>query len=300
VAKSCDYQKDLHSFLDGALDEQRHNQFEAHLTTCKKCQKAVENASELKKLMRNPMPEDQIPEIWPSIKDKLEPICVTIQADLSAYFDGELPSQAEAAVSSHVLKCSACSNVLESIKTTGRLLAASFTIPTASEIDLWPKLKPRLGEDCAMVASELSAYFDAELDPLRHQAITAHLTDCSTCSIEFLRMSSLGEKLRASYLPANECADLWPAINDKLKVVPFRGRSRYEQLKGMVLEFQPAQHRFAVAAVAASVIVFTGFGITSLIAEKNNAQISAETYLLDSLLTDTSNTAEAVVYEDHG
>jgi anti-sigma factor RsiW len=302
VAKACDYQKDLHSFLDGALDEQRRNEFEAHLVTCKKCSKSIEAASELKKLMRKPMPEDQMPEIWPSIKEKLPPMCVTVQADLSAYFDGELPSQAEAAIGSHVMKCSTCSGILEDIKTTGRLLAASFTVPAGTVIDLWPKLKPRLGEDCAMVAAELSAYFDAELDPLRHRAITAHLTDCSTCSVEFLRMSSLGDKLRSQYLPESDTPDLWAGINEKLKVVPFRRRSRYEELKNLVM-LQPRRQRLALAAVTASVVVFSGICISAVVTVTQGGkveQISAENYLLDSLLNNMSNSAEAVVYDDRG
>jgi anti-sigma factor RsiW len=302
VAKPCDYQNDLHSFLDGALDEHRHNQFEAHLVSCKSCQSAVETASGLKKLMQEAVPEDQISEIWTSIKDKLPSLCATIQADLSAYFDGELSSQAEAAVSSHVLKCSRCTKELERIRATGRLLARAFAVSVSSAIDLWSKLKLRLGEDCAMVAAELSAYADAQVDPLRHRAITAHLTDCSACSIEFRRISSLGEKLRSSYLPATDCADLWAGISEKFKVVPFRSRSRYDRLKNF-LRLQPNSRRLIIVATAASVITFTGLGVTALfkLYESNSVkQVSAESYLLDSLLSDMSNTAEAIIYEDHG
>jgi predicted anti-sigma-YlaC factor YlaD len=292
----------LNSFLDGALDEQRHHDFEAHLAQCADCRKAIEAASELKKLMHTNMPaEDQIPEMWPAIKDKLPPLCAAVQTDLSAYFDGELTSQAEAAVSSHILQCSACTDLLEDIRVTGRLLATSFVVPVSINIDLWPQLKPRLGEDCAMVAAELSAYSDTELDPIRHRAITAHLTDCSTCSVEFLRMTRLGETLRSTYLPPASNVDLWPDIDNKLKVIPFRKQSRYEKLKNLI-PFPNMKERQAIIAVA-SVVTFVGVGVTALFAvsqRDNVKQVSAESYLLDSLLSDMSNSAEAVVYEDHG
>jgi anti-sigma factor RsiW len=294
----CVYNQELDNFINDQLQPERKQKIENHLISCSNCRAKVEASNKLSWLLQNATQAPEIPDILPELLDKLPSVCQIMQdTDLSAYIDGELSKAAQEGIEAHLQQCKQCNAQLMKLKTTHQLLVRGLNLPTNVDINLWPQVSMHLEEDCKLIAGELSAYLDKEVDGLKHKTITVHLTTCSSCSSEFLRLSSVGDALRTFYQPTiSDDFDLTVSIKEKIKVVPFTIRSVDSKWKK-----NNYTRRVYVIGAAAIVIGLMGLLATRLqdqILVKNISEVGAETYLIDSLLNEMGNTAEAIAYEN--
>ncbi|HEY9787669.1 MAG TPA: zf-HC2 domain-containing protein [Candidatus Obscuribacterales bacterium] len=290
------YRLELSAFIDGQLDKQLKSEIDSHLDECNECKLELETLKELCKLLAEDMSEKNmdIPDLWESIKSEMPSVCEVMREDLSAYLDGELPAPAQEGVNKHLNECADCLASFKLLNATNQVLSKGLELPQDFKVDLWPAVKSRLNEDCALIHTELSPYIDQEVATLRHRAITTHLVDCQGCRDEFNSLSAVGETIREHYKPdLPEDFDLWPKIKSQLQVVPFTPRSKPRAKPQM----RRAYWMSAAAAVVIGVIGFGGLLLVSPGGDQAVKTVSAEDYLIESALTEPSGVAEAVLYE---
>lgn len=294
---------ELSAYIDGQLDEKVQTEMQTHLSSCTPCNEELGSLKTLNKLLGEGMQQHNdlaMPDLWAQIEEQMPPICELMKDEFSAFLDGELPVAAQEGVNNHLKECESCLAEFKLLNSANQLLAKSLELPETVNVDLWPAVKARLNADCALIHSELSDYADQEVTTLRHRDITNHLVECGDCRQQFSQLSSLGEIIRESYqpnLPAD--FDLWPAVRNRLQVVPFTSKSSGQAER-------PAKPRMArrqilVAAVAAVMLGVVGsagiFMMSPKPAQANT--MSAEAYLIESALMEPADVAEAAVYEQN-
>lgn len=288
---------ELSALLDEQLDKQLKTEVEGHLSGCANCKQEMETLKSLTQLMSKQFEPDNLdmPDLWAKMKDQVPTVCQVMDEDLSAYLDGELPAPAQEGVNTHLKECPDCLAKFKTLNTTNQVISKGLELPADFKVDLWPAVKSRLNEDCALIHTELSPYIDQEVATLRHRAITTHLTDCQGCRDEFNRLSSVGETIREHYKPdIPEDFDLWPGIKSQLQVVPFTPRQNNQQ------KSKPGMRRaYWMSAAAAVVLGIIGFGSFWLMSPGTSSikTVSAEDYLIESALAEPAGSAEAVLYE---
>lgn len=302
MSLSCtDFKEDLSSFVDGELDQHKQSALAVHLSDCSICKRDHDDFKHVGRALQTSAAESQTaaPDIWAAISTKLPGVCECVQDDLSAYLDGELIASAKEGVSQHLEQCAECHAKFQDLSGVTRLLSGGLKLPESMDIDIWAGVKARLNDDCSLIRSELSAFIDREVATLRHRAIASHLTECAECKEEFVGLSTSGEMLRSSYLPAMaEDFDLWPAIQSKMSVVPFERKDKSTVLQFPTLNINtPARRLAAVAAAVVAGVAATMIYFNPMQPNTEMEIITAEAYLIDQSLGEPSDVAEAVVYE---
>lgn len=292
------YRADFSAYLDDELEKNIRTEVQAHLEACGECSKEYDTLKSLNQFLSNGLGSETlaVPDLWERMKDSLPSVCEVMTEDLSAYLDGELPVPAQEGVNKHLKECESCLKQFKDLNATNRLISKGLELPVDIKIDIWPAVKARLNEDCALIHTELSPYVDQEVATLRHRAITAHLVDCQGCRTEFNSMSAVGEVIRESYKPAIPADfDLWPAIKRELQVVPFTPK----QKETTITPQTKPPRKVLMAAVAAAVVGLVG--LTAVIMGSPNGgsapTISAEAYLIENALAEPSGNVEVVMYE---
>lgn len=294
---SCNsYKTDLSALIDGQLDNKSQSDLHTHLDNCGPCSQELENLKGLHRFLGNELAAEKlpIPDIWGLVQSSMPSLCSLMQEDLSAYLDGELPPAAQEGVNRHLKECQDCLANFKLLNDTNRLLNKAFELPANIKVDLWPAVKAQLNEDCALIHTELTAYADMEVVPLRHRSITTHIMNCLECRDQFNSLSAIGDIIRDSYKPQiPDNFDLWPEIRSKMAVVPFVAKTAPEAAKPKVV-----RPRIIAGAAAAAIIGLLGILFTFATPRPAGSEtMNSETYLIQSALQEPSDLAEAVVYE---
>jgi len=291
---------ELSAYLDGELEKEFHQEVHSHLGNCELCSKELETLKSLGAFLSGGMTisEQDMPDIWSGIQESLPGVCEVMREDLSAYLDSELTPAAQEGVNKHLKECSDCLSEFKLLNSANQFLIKGLELPASVKVDLWPAVKARLNEDCALIASEISSYVDQEVPILRHRGITNHLMDCQDCRLQFHQISSVGEMIRDSYKPdLAENFDLWPQIKSKLQVVPFSPKKDVPSAKPMRFSGQKVYLTAAAAVMIAIVGSLTFFFVSPQPAPAET--VSSEGYLIESALMEPTDNAEAVVYEQN-
>jgi predicted anti-sigma-YlaC factor YlaD len=300
---SCEQvREELSTLLDGELSGSLKSELETHLTSCAECGKEYEQLKDVNEILNKVLSmNEETPDIWLKLKDRLPSVCEVIQEDLSAYLDGELTVPAQEGVNQHLKECQTCLGQFQALTLTNQALAKGLELPTTVNVDIWSGVKERLTKDCNLIDSELSAYLDQEVVTLRHREITKHLAECETCRLEFARLSGVGDLIRDAYKPTiPDNFDLWPQIKSKLNVVQFTPKVESQQTSIKVKNRGIDRRYYLGAAVAAVLVLVFGLGGFWLNnpGQSNITPVSAESYLIDTSLLEPADRAEAVVYEE--
>ncbi|HEX7126682.1 MAG TPA: zf-HC2 domain-containing protein [Thermodesulfobacteriota bacterium] len=72
--------------------------------------------------------------------------CSTVDEQIHAYLDGELPEPARAAAERHLAGCAACRERLAAFQGLGRLLRRELSAAAGEPPSLWPAIERRLGD----------------------------------------------------------------------------------------------------------------------------------------------------------
>jgi anti-sigma factor RsiW len=293
------YRSDLSAFVDGQLEAHVQGEVQSHLGNCELCSQELETLRALTQFLTDGFSPENLPmpDLWSRIEDSLPSDCELVVADLSAYLDNELPPAAQEGVNKHIKECLPCMSAFKELNQATKVIAKGLELPASIKIDLWPAVKARLNEDCALIQSELSSYADQEVPTLRHRSITKHLLDCQQCRDNFDKISAVGEVIRDAYQPAiPDNFDLWPEVKRQLQVVPFTPKSG-EQKQQRGTRFGGARLYWATSAAAAVAIVGSlalWMGAPQLHAVE---PVTSEAYLIESAMTQPAEIAEAVVYD---
>lgn len=297
--RTCiDYRVELSAFIDGQLEPKLQAEVQSHLNECPNCAEELATLKALTKFLSSEMAADKVemPDLWQSIQEQMPSVCELMQEDMSAYLDGELTAPAQEGVNKHLKECQTCLDVFKRLNAANRLVAKALELPASVKVDLWPAVKARLNEDCALIRSELSAYIDQEVATLRHRSITNHLIDCQDCRLQFTQLSSVGDIIRDQYKPEfAEDFDLWPGVKSKLQVVPFAAKNQQQQQATNNKRTRKRWYLPAGVAAAVAAVAVSAYGFFSQTASADT--ISSEGYLIESALMEPSDIAEAVVYE---
>jgi anti-sigma factor RsiW len=293
------YRSDLSAFADGQLEAHVQAEVQSHVGNCELCSEELETLRALSQFLIDGFnPENlPMPDLWTRIEDSLPSACELVVVDLSAYLDNELPPAAQEGVNKHIKECLPCMSAFKDLNEATKTIAKGLELPASIKIDLWPAVKARLNEDCALIQSELSSYADQEVPTLRHRSVTKHLLDCQQCRENFDKISAVGEVIRDAYKPViPDNFDLWPDVKRQLQVVPFTPKSG-EQKQQSGGRFGGTRLYWATSAAAAVAIVGSlalWMGAPQLHAVE---PVTSEAYLIESAMTQPAEIAEAVVYD---
>jgi predicted anti-sigma-YlaC factor YlaD len=285
------FKEDLSAHFDGELDAERATIVDAHLKECEVCRNAFNKLGGLSKFLAGARQEEVIPDIWQAISDKVDTSDHISDEDLSAYLDSELPPATFEGVREHLDSCGDCSTKQSELKTVSGLIHDALVLPDDIAVDIWPALRSRLNEDCALIQSELSAFLDQEVNTLRHRNVVGHLMQCPTCKGLFDQLDSVGNIIRTNYRPdIPEDFDLWPEIKAKLQVVPFAARPKQP---AKVIPFKRRAYAIAAAIVALGLVAAF---VTRQ--QQSYSHLTAEAYMIDSALEDQGDNPDQFVYEN--
>jgi anti-sigma factor RsiW len=294
MTMSCTaFQDEISAYIDGELDEGIKTEVGNHLVECPPCREIKDNVKRLSSLVIESTEKCQIPDIWSALSDKLPTVCELVEEDFSAYLDGELIASAKDGVSEHLLACPPCHDKFQALSKVNGLISRSMELPAGLELDIWAGIQNRLEEDCVLIKEELSSFFDREVTPPRHRAITSHLLDCTDCRAQLASVTQTGEMLRTHYQPTlPEDFDLWPQIKAKMQVVPFAPKEKRKRAFA-------TRRIYAVAAVVVGgVLAAIGFFV-NVHSASTVQPVTAEAYLIDSALGEPAEGPESLVYENH-
>lgn len=287
------YSEDLSCYLDKQVDKDKQAEIATHLATCEQCRQEYERLQAMEAMFSKSIAQMPEVDLWSGISQKMPSVCEVMREDLSAYLDGELPAAAQEGINQHLKDCEDCKQRFKLLNSTNQMLAKGLELPEEIKVDLWPAVKSRLNEDCALIQGELSAFIDLEVPAARHRSITSHLIDCPSCKSRYEELSSVGDVVRQHYQPTlPEDFDLWPEIKLKMQVVPFVAKSAKKT------HFSGG-HRLYLLGAAAVVVGLLGSLVFLLVGpggESRVTPVSAEAYLLDSALNEPTDSAESVIY----
>ncbi|HEY9755726.1 MAG TPA: zf-HC2 domain-containing protein [Oculatellaceae cyanobacterium] len=296
------YRSELSALVDGQLDAKVQTEMQAHITDCESCSQEFETLKSLEQFLGENMFSDDVavPEIWDLLQAELPSVCDVIRDDLSSFIDGELPPPAHEGVDKHLKECLPCMSAYKELNNVTKLIAKNLELPLSIKVDLWPAVKARLNEDCALIQGELSAYADQEVEILRHRTITKHLVDCTECKGSFESISSVGELLRDSYRPAvADDFDLWPEVKRQLQVVPITLKSEQQTATPAAQTKTKFKTPRLFVASAAAVVVLMVASTTAFVGLTKHkvVPLSSEAYLIESSMSQPTEIAEAVIYD---
>lgn len=295
------YRSELSALIDGQLEVKVQTEMQQHIADCENCAQELSTLKSLQQFLVENMCSDdlEVPEIWDLMQEELPSICDLVRDDLSAFIDSELPPPAREGVDKHLKECIPCINQFKELNNTSKLIAKSLELSPSIKVDLWPAVKARLNEDCALIQGELSAYADQEVEILRHRTITRHVVDCAECKNRFESISSVGEFLRDSYKPAMpEELDLWPQVKRQLQVVPITLKAEQQQQSQTPANVKRKNTRMYLASAAAVVVLMVASGGLFIGMTKHKVvPLSSEAYLIESAMSQPTEIAEAVVYD---
>lgn len=286
--------EELSAYIDGELEAGKQSQITEHLGQCADCQGAhTEMRSTVSVIAQGKLATfAKCPDIWSAMQSKLPSVCETIEEDFSAYLDGELIVPAKEGVSEHLGACTPCHEKFQNLSQVNGLLSRGLEMPENVEINLWASIRNRLDEDCQLIRDELSSFYDREVTPPRHRAITSHLLECSECRDQLALITQTGELLRANYQPDfPEGFDLWPEIKAKMAVVPFAPKEKRRK------DFMHRRMYGVAAAVVAGVLATISFFV-NVHSASTIQPVTAESYLIESALGEPTDVAEAMAYEN--
>ena len=173
--------------------------------------------------------------------------CEEISGMLSAYYDNELSKEESELVKNHLASCRECTKKLEEMKMLSGLLqksAAQVSYPKDKIADSVVELLSRDDISCDDVLEILSAYFDDEVDFKQQYLIEKHLSSCSDCRLELVKLKNLSNLLKASALnKGNELFNhnlvkkIRPDLN-KMKDCEFVEQNLEGYLKGKLAKHQ--------------------------------------------------------------
>lgn len=285
------FKDDLSAHFDGELDADRASQVDAHLKECEVCRQAFNKMGGLSKFLAGARTSEEVPDIWQAIAGKIDANDHVSEEDLSAYLDSELPPATYEGVREHLDGCAPCTIKQSELKTVSGLIQDALALPENIEVNIWPALRSRLNEDCALIQSELSAFLDQEVATLRHRNVVGHLMQCPTCKGLFDQLDSVGNIIRTNYRPEiPEDFDLWPEIKAKLQVVPFAARPKQP---AKVIPFKRRAYAIAAAIVALGLVAAF---VTRQ--QQSYSHLTAEAYMIDSALEDQGDNPDQFVYEN--
>ena len=285
------FREDLSSHFDGELEAARATIVDSHLKECEACRAAFNKLGGLSKLLAGARQVEDVPDIWQAISDKIDTDEHVLDEDLSAYLDSELPPATYQGVREHLDSCAQCTNKQADLKAVSGLIQQALSLPENLEVNIWPALRSRLNEDCALIQGELSAFLDQEVATLRHRNVVAHLMQCPTCKGLFDQLDSVGNLIRTNYTPAiPDDFDLWPEIKAKLQVVPFTARPKQP---AKVIPFKRRAYAIAAAIVALGLVAAF---VTRQ--QQGYSHLTAEAYMIDSALEDQGDNPDQFVYEN--
>lgn len=287
------FQDEVSAYLDGELEDSSMPEVDEHLGQCQPCRDLRDNYKRVTALVVSSSEKIEIPDIWSAMQSKLPSVCELVEEDFSAYLDGELIASAKDGVSEHLQACTPCHDKFQALSKVNGLLSQAMELPAGLELDIWSGIANRLEEDCVLIKEELSSFFDREVTPPRHRAITSHLLDFNDCRDQMSAITSTGEMLRSHYQPDfPEDFDLWPQIKAKMQVVPFAPKEKRRKAVA-------ARRLYAVAAVVVGgVLAAIGFFV-NVHSASTLQPVTAEAYLIDSALGEPAEVPEAMVYETH-
>lgn len=285
------FREDLSAHFDGELSPERATAVDAHLKECEACRAAFNKLGGLSKFLAGARQESDMPDIWQAISDKIDADDHVSDEDLSAYLDSELPPATLEGVREHLDSCAQCAGKQAQLKSVSGLISNALSLPEDVEVNIWPALRSRLNEDCALIQSELSAFLDQEVATLRHRNVIGHLMQCPTCKGLFDQLDSVGNFIRTNYRPdIPEDFDLWPEIKSKLQVVPFTARPKQPS---KVIPFKRRAYAIAAAIVALGLLV-----VFVARQQQSYSHLTAEAYMIDSALEDQGDNPDQFVYEN--
>jgi anti-sigma factor RsiW len=300
------YRTELSALIDGQLDSKVQNEMQQHLDGCENCTEELDTLKSLELFLVENMSAEalDVPELWDMMQADLPSVCDVVREDISAFIDHELTPPAQEGVDKHLKECLPCMSSFKQTNKTSKLIAKSLELPQSLKIDLWPAVKARLNEDCALIQGELSAYADQEVEILRHRTITRHLVDCAECKQRFGSISGVGELLRDSYKPElAEEFDIWPEVKRKLQVVPITLKTEQQQ-QGQSTTSAPAAtfkgkipRVYLASAAAAMVLMIASAGVFMGLTKHQAVPLTSEAYLIESSMSQPAEIAEAVVYD---
>ncbi|MBX9771182.1 MAG: zf-HC2 domain-containing protein [Candidatus Obscuribacterales bacterium] len=285
------FKEDLSAHFDGELDAERATLVDSHLKECEPCRNAFNKLGGLSKFLAVGRKSEEVPDIWQAISGTIDTSDHISEEDLSAYLDSELPPATLEGVREHLDSCSPCSGKQSELKAVSGLIHDALILPQDMDINIWPELRSRLNEDCALIQSELSAFLDQEVATLRHRNVVGHLMQCPTCKDLFDELDSVGNIIRTNYRPdIPEDFDLWPEIKAKLQVVPFAARPKQP---AKVIPFKRRAYAIAAAIVALGLVA-------ALVTRQQQgySHLTAEAYMIDSALEDQGDNPDQFVYEN--
>lgn len=289
----ADFSEDLSAYIDGELDAGRQSELLEHMGACGDCQTAHSNLRQTVSLVSQGKlaAYAKCPDIWSALSSKLPSVCEIIEEDFSAYLDGELIIPAKEGVSEHLQDCSPCHTKFQGLSQVNGLVSRGLELSDSVEIDLWASIRGRLDQDCQLIRDDLSSFYDREVTPQRHRAITGHLLECSDCRDQLALINQSADLIRESYQPDfPEEFDLWPQIKSKMNVVQFVPKEKRRK------EFL-SRRMAAIAAVVAGGVLAGATVLYNFSIGANLRPVTAESYLIESALGEPASMAEAMVYE---
>jgi anti-sigma factor RsiW len=300
------YRTELSALMDGQLESKVQTEMQQHLDGCPNCTQEFDTLKSLELFLVENMKAEAIesPELWDLMQDDLPSVCEVVREDVSAFIDHELSPPAQEGVDKHLKECLPCMSSFKEMNKTSKLIAKSLELPPSLKIDLWPAVKARLNEDCALIQGELSAYADQEVEILRHRTITRHLVDCAECKQRFESISGVGELLRDSYKPElADDFDIWPEVKRNLQVVPITLKTEQQQ-QGQTAQTGPVVKAkgkvprvYFASAAAAMVLMIASAGVFMGLTKHPVVPLTSEAYLIESSMSQPAEIAEAVVYD---
>ncbi len=294
MTMSCSaFQEEISAYVDGELDDGIQSELDVHFTECPPCREVRDNVTRVSTLVHEGAEKCHFPDLWSALATNLPSVCELVEEDFSAYLDGELIASAKDGVSEHLQACPPCHEKFQSLSKVNSLLSRSMELPAGLELDIWSGIQNRLEEDCVLIKEELSSFFDREVTPARHRAITSHLLDCTDCRDQLGSVTQAGEMLRTHYQPLlPEDFDLWPQVKAKMQVVPFAPKEK--RRKAIAARRLYAVAAVVVGGVLAAIGFFVNFHSASTV-----QPVTAEAYLIDSALGEPAEVPESLVYENH-
>ncbi len=286
------HRKGFSAYLDKQLDIREQACLEEHLCDCEECSLYFARQKNMQSFLTDTLPRlpESMPDIWQSMESKLPSLCDLAIHEISSFLDGELPLPAQEGVRGHLKDCPNCLKQFRALNTTNRLIVKGLELPGQIKVDCGSTIKSKLNESCTIIESELSAFIDQEMSMQRHRDITAHILECSNCSVTVRDFSRVGDLLNDTYKPhILDNLDVSTAMSGHLKVVPLKSPKR--RTRNMSSARSSLFVGLSLTGVAIGLIGLYLFVVSQ------NSVISSENYLIQSIFIQPNAAAEAVLYE---
>lgn len=137
---------------------------------------------------------------------------------VSAYIDGELPSEERVKVAELIATSNQYKQTYDSMKELSLSLTDTHSKLVLTAPDLWTELQAKLPTAKELVEEDLSAYLDGELLPPASDGIKEFLAANPDSYKKFQELSHLNQILaKALELPDSQEVDLWSTLKPRLE-----------------------------------------------------------------------------------